>query len=298
MKKLQEGRVHAGWQFEPKGIIDEEGSLRTEKIDKKGTLVMVFLTLNYYDEARTHSFGCQVYPRQLDTVEQLLSDLQEYFVKEQEESKNEPYLRMPGQWNGKILKWSQKAENSYQIILLMGMIAAAAVYVQQHMKEQKQDQKHKELLLRQYPDMVSKLSLLLGAGMTLSGAWERIVLNYQRQLEQNQTEKLDVYEEMLLAYREMQDGVGELKVYERFGERCGTPQYRKLTMLIIQNLRKGSAGLTQILEKEVTEAFALRKNHAKKAGEEAGTKILIPMILMLCIVMIIILIPAFLSFQM
>ena len=68
--------------------------------------------------------------------------------------------------------------------------------------------------------------------------------------------------------------------------------------MIIQNLRKGSSGLTQALEKEVAEAFALRKNNAKKAGEEAGTKILLPMMLMLMVVMVIILVPAFLTFQM
>lgn len=123
-------------------------------------------------------------------------------------------------------------------------------------------------------------------------------MNYQHKLEQRQVKPEEVYEQMLLSYREMQDGVGELKVYERFGERCGTPQYRKLTMLIMQNLRKGSAGLRQSLEKEVADAFVLRKNLAKKAGEEAGTKILLPMVLMLCIVMVIILVPAFLTFQM
>ena len=131
--------------------------------------------------------------------------------------------------------------------------------------------------------------------MTLSGAWERIVLNYQHKLECHQTEPEEAYEQMLCSYREMQDGVGELKVYEKFGERCGTPQYRKLSMLIVQNLRKGSSGLRQSLEKEVADAFSLRKNLAKKAGEEAGTKILFPMMLMLCIVMAIILIPAFLT---
>lgn len=146
--------------------------------------------------------------------------------------------------------------------------------------------------------MVSKISLLLGAGMTLSAAWERIVLNYQHKLDCHPTESEEVYEQMLVSYREMQDGVGELKVYEQFGERCGTPQYRKLAMLIIQNLRKGSAGLRQSLEKEVADAFVLRKNLAKKTGEEAGTKILFPMMLMLCIVMVIILVPAFLTFQM
>lgn len=297
-KKLQNGQIRTNWQFEPEGIIDDEGNLKTEELDTDGALVMVSLTMSYYDEIQEHTFGCQVFPRQLSNVEQLLADLQDYFEEEQEQSKHKAYLRMPQQLNGYILQWSQKAEKTYQIILMIGLAAAAVVYIQQGLKEQKIEQKRKDQLLRQYPDMVSKISLLLGAGMTLSGAWERIVLNYQRQIERHQTEPLEVYEEMLLAYREMQDGIGELKVYERFGERCGMPQYRKLTMLIVQNLRKGSDGLTQILEKEVTEAFALRKNQARKEGEEAGTKILVPMMLMLCIVMVIILVPAFLTFRM
>ena len=297
-KKLYNGQIHTDWQFEPEGIIDREGNLNTEGLDATGAMVMVTLTMTYYDKAQIHSFGCQVYPKKLTNTEQLLADLEKYFEKEQEQSKNKEYLKLPMKMNGAILRWSQKAENTYHIILLTGLAAAAVVYVQQGLREQKQQQNRRDQLLRQYPDMVSKVSLLLGAGMTLSGAWERIVLNYQRQLERHQAQKLEVYEQMLLSYREMQDGVGELKVYERFGERCGTPQYRKLTMLIIQNLRKGSDGLTKTLEKEVAEAFALRKNQAKKAGEEAGTKILVPMVLMLCIVMIIILVPAFLTFQM
>lgn len=297
-KKLQSGQIQAGWHFSPEGIIDEEGNLWTEKLDETGIIVMVSLTMDYYGETRNHLFGCRVYKKKLNSAEQLLADIKNYFEKETEKSRNEEYIRLPIQLNGRVLQWSQAEGKTYQIILLLGLFGAIAVYIQQGLQEQQKEQKRKELLLRQYPDMVSKLSLLLGAGMTLSGAWERIVLNYQRQLERRQTEQVEVYEEMMISYRELQDGIGELKVYERFGERCGTPQYRKLAMLIIQNLRKGSAGLMQILEKEVTEAFALRKNHAKKAGEEAGTKILLPMVMMLCIVMVIILVPAFLTFQM
>lgn len=296
-KSLQNGQIKAGWQFQPEGIIDEEGRLQTDKVGKSGMVVMISLKLTYFDDAQVHSFGCHVYPKKISSKEKLLSDLSDYFQYEQENSKNRPYLRMPGQIDGKVLRWSQKRENLYRIILMLGIIAAAFVYAQQAVREQQKEQKRKENLLRQYPDMVSKLSLLLGAGMTFSAAWERIVLNYQRGLSQNHTEPIEVYEQMLISYREMQDGIGEIQVYERFGERCGMPQYRKLTMLIIQNLRKGSVGLTQALEKEVTDAFALRKNSAKKAGEEAGTKILLPMMLMLCIVMVIILVPAFLTFQ-
>lgn len=297
-KTLQNGQIKTGWQFEPKEIIDEDGKLQPDKVSKSGAVVMVSLKLTYYDEVQTYSFGCHVYPKEVSSKEKLLSDLSDYFQTEQEDSKNRPYIRMPGQIDGNVLKWSQKRENLYRIILMLGIIAAAFVYAQQAVRDQQKEQKRKDDLLRQYPDMVSKLSLLLGAGMTFSAAWERIILNYQHQLNQHLTQPMEVYEQMLISYREMQDGIGEIQVYERFGERCGMPQYRKLTMLIIQNLRKGSSGLTQALEKEVTEAFALRKNNAKKAGEEAGTKILLPMMLMLCVVMVIILVPAFLSFQM
>ena len=295
-KKLQDGQIRAKWEFDSKNAINADGELK-DQIAEDGELVMVSLTMHYDEQAREHTFGCYVYPKKQKPVEQLFADLKEYFEQEQEESKNSEYLRLPVQLSGRQLKWSQKEDHTYQIILMLGFAAAAAVYIQEVMREQRKEQARKEQLLKQYPDMVSKISLLLGAGMTLSSAWERIVLNYQHRLEQKHGETQEVYEQMLVAYREMQDGIGELKVYERFGDRCGTPQYRKFSMLVVQNLRKGSSGLRQSLEKEVSDAFALRKNLAKKAGEEAGTKILIPMMLMLCIVMVIILVPAFLTFQ-
>lgn len=294
---LQDGQIRAKWQFDQKDVFHSDGELQAEGVDDMGVLVIVTLTMSYDEDAREHSFGCYVYPKKQSHIERMLSDLTAYFEQEQENSKYQEFLKLPLEWNGKRLRWSQKTEHTYQIILLLGLVAAAVVYMQEEMKEQRKEQERREQLLKQYPDMVSKISLLLGAGMTLSSAWERIVLNYQRKLEQQHTKPEEVYEQMLSAYREMQDGVGELKVYERFGERCNTPQYRKFSMLVTQNLRKGAAGLRQSLEKEVADAFALRKNLAKKAGEEAGTKILLPMMLMLCIVMVIILVPAFLTFQ-
>ena len=78
--------------------------------------------------------------------------------------------------------------------------------------------------------------------------------------------------------REVKDGIGERAAFEHFGERCGLRPYRKLSSLIVQNLRKGSKGLTSLMEAEADEAFELRKNLAKKLGEEAGTKQLSPVL--------------------
>ena len=152
-------------------------------------------------------------------------------------------------------------------------------------------------MLLTYPEMVNKLTLLLGAGMSMASAWEKIALTYKRQSEQGQVKKSPVYEEMLVAYHEMQDGIGERNAYLRFGERCGLTQYRKMVSLITQNVRKGQKELTKLLEDEADEAFHLRKELAKKAGEEAGTKLLMPMMIMLALVMAVILVPACMSFQ-
>jgi tight adherence protein C len=58
-------------------------------------------------------------------------------------------------------------------------------------------------------------------------------------------------------------------------------------------MKKGSDDLLKALEYEVTDAFRQRKENAKALGEEAGTKLLMPMMLMLVIVFAIILYAAF-----
>ena len=104
------------------------------------------------------------------------------------------------------------------------------------------------------------------------------------------------YEEMRIACQEMKSGIAETAAYERFGRRCGIPLYGKFSTLLTQNLRKGSTRLGPLLKEESRLAFEERKNTAKKAGEEAGTKLLLPMVMMLCVVMLMILLPAFITF--
>ena len=61
-------------------------------------------------------------------------------------------------------------------------------------------------------------------------------------------------------------------------------------------MKKGTKDLILMLELECIEAFEERKNLARKYGEEAGTKLIFPMIVMLAVVMVIIMYPAMVSF--
>lgn len=105
-----------------------------------------------------------------------------------------------------------------------------------------------------------------------------------------------MYEEVTAACYEMQSGISEAQAYERFGKRCQLSEYIRLGTVLSQNLKKGSSGLVQLLTMEADASLTERKNHARKIGEQAGTKLLLPMIVMLGIVLVILMVPAFLSF--
>ena len=109
--------------------------------------------------------------------------------------------------------------------------------------------------------------------------------------------KRQVYEEMVYTMREMQRGTPESECYEHFGMRCGLPVYRKFAVMLSQNLRKGTKGLAELLQREAAGAFEERKAAARKLGEETSTRLLGPMFLMLGVVLMIIVVPAFLTIQ-
>ena len=54
----------------------------------------------------------------------------------------------------------------------------------------------------------------------------------------------------------------------------------------------GARNLLAMLELEMEDAFEQRKTTARRLGEEAGTKLLLPLFIMLGIVMIIVIVPA------
>ena len=90
--------------------------------------------------------------------------------------------------------------------------------------------------------------------------------------------------------------MAEEQVYFDFGQRCGEMRFRRLSSLLGVQLTKGNDQLLKNLAKEADNAIEDQRNQARKVGEEAGTKLLFPMMLMLLLVMFFILLPAYLDF--
>ena len=181
------------------------------------------------------------------------------------------------------------------IVIVMGILTGVLLCALEKQKDDEAKKERQKQMLLDYPEVLNKLTLYLGAGMTLKRAWWKIVTDYEAQREV--WGERFVYEEMKQTCYEMESGIMESESYERFGRRCERQEYIRLGALLSQNLRKGGKGLGQLLKTEAIQAQEERKAHAKRAGEEAGTKLLLPMFLMLAVVLVIVIVPAFLSVQ-
>jgi hypothetical protein len=169
-------------------------------------------------------------------------------------------------------------ENLPGTILLLGLGASVGIFFLMDKDLEDQVKKRRNLLRLGYPDLVNRLALYLVAGMTIRSAFGKL----------GETSELAAY-----ACREMQTGQSELIAYEHFGKRAGPREYVKLSTLLCQNLKKGSATLLARLEEEALLSAESRSQSGKKLGEEAETKLLIPMVLLLATVMLMIMVPAF-----
>lgn len=283
------------WECSDYSLINGDGSLGERRAEAKGEMVQITTTIRYFEWRRSYVFSILVYPKKLSFSEERRGRLIEAVQLAEEKSRYDSYLRLPSMLDGEELFWKEKIEDSSISLFFLFLAAAVIFYFFRDREVYQEARKRKEELQRDYPEIVSKLAMLLGAGMTLRKAFERIALTYLKN--RKGQKKRYAYEEILILYHEIAGGISEIKAYESFGKRCNVQAYLKLSTLLTQNIQKGSMGLLQLLNEEAKEAFQMRKNSARKKGEEAGTKLLIPMTLLLMVVMVIIMVPAFLSFQ-
>ncbi len=293
---LENGLITVEYELDHYQYVDTEGKL-TKNIPKDGGVVLVTARLCYGEWDYQSVFAVHVLPEILSKEEKIRSDLREEIERENEKSRYEQWQSLPQKLYEKKIIWKKSKDFSGWIFFGLCMGSSVLIYFGKDVDLKKEIEKRNQQMLRDYPEIVNKLTLYLQAGMTVYGAWGKMVQDYEKRKEKDSGLKRYVYEEMLYTYREVQDGVPEMDAYLRFGKRCKLQRYMKFSALLVQNLRKGASGLLSLLEYEAQEAYEERKNIAKRAGEEAGTKLLFPMFLMLAIVMIIMIVPAFLSFR-
>ncbi len=292
---VSEYGVRVSWKSDNPDILDSFGRIRTQNCLEEGEEVILRATLAHGAYEQETAFPVKVYPKRLTTQEQLSDTLQKLIQEEERKDKTAKEVALPREYEGQELTYREKEDKDHRLFLLLGPFTACLLYAKDKKGEEEKIKRRNQAMLLDYGDVVYQLMVFVGAGLTVGQAWERIVLNYKARREGKRCQERPAFEEMALALGQMQCGQPEGKAIMAFGKRCRIQSYLKLATLLEQNRRTGTKNLQNLLEQEMVAAWEQQKNVARRMGEEAGTKLLLPLFLMLFVVMVLVMVPAMMA---
>ena len=139
----------------------------------------------------------------------------------------------------------------------------------------------REEILSQFPQVLSKMTLLVNSGMLLRDAWNLIA---------NQSDTV-LFQEMRMTAAQLDNGVAEAAAYRECAERCGIKEIRKFSSMVIKGLEKGGSELTMFLKDMADELWMEKRNLVKQKGEKANSKLLVPTVIIFIGILFMIMAP-------
>lgn len=144
----------------------------------------------------------------------------------------------------------------------------------------------KDDILSEFPKMVSRLTLLINAGMLVRRAWDEVA---------NSDHKEKLYAEMRIASKDMQEGMSIEAAMSAFASRCGIREMRKFSSIFVQAVNRGAADSIESMKLMADEAWEQKKQISKQKGEAASGKLMIPNMIMFGGILLIVVAPMIIS---
>ena len=199
---------------------------------------------------------------------------------------------LPETFDGRTLHYRSADGCGNGGLIFLGIAAALCLFLKEKSDAKEAKKQWEDRMILDYPELLSDFVVLTGAGYPVRQAWKKQVVDAESK---NTVLIHPVYREMRTALNQMETGTPEIRAYGEFGRRIGLGCYIKFASLLGNSVSTGGKDLRRLLEEEMETAFRQRKELALRKGEEASTKLLIPMFLMLGVVMVMVVAPAFLS---
>lgn len=145
-------------------------------------------------------------------------------------------------------------------------------------------QKRHNAIAMDMPELVNKIVILTGAGLTLQGALAKIT-------NEMYSDKI-LYKELAHTMAMIEAGESADAAFDHMSIKCNMAEMRRFIAIIIQNIHRGGSDVSSALKSIGDELWRSRKATALRVAEEASTKMLFPMMLMLFAVVLLVIAPA------
>ena len=138
-----------------------------------------------------------------------------------------------------------------------------------------------------FPNAVSKITLLVTAGMNITRAIE----------ETAQSDTSLIYQELTLVVKEMNRSSTLQGAFTRMQCRCSNKYLDKMITVISKSYASGNANLSDDLKEINDECWLDKKHSARRMSEAVQNRLYIPTMLMFIGILVVIIVPAMAGFN-
>lgn len=285
--EVPDNDIEISFHSEDIELVTNQGMVNNENLQNPQVLSIRAVYSYAQEELGESEWQITVYPKEYSQRELKIQNLKKEMESYLKEHETDETIVIPANEGDFWLRGKDK--NPILFVYMMGLCIGGYFFAKEWQSRKEEEKERKEELDYEYPVFLNQLVLLLGAGMTMKAAFRQLA-------EKNEKRNHSLYQELQVTIRQLNSGISEREAYSELGERLGMARYRKLFSMVVQNMSMGTKDLFAALEQEEHAALEHRKERARQLGETASTKLLFPMILLLITVMLILLVPAVLSF--
>ena len=153
------------------------------------------------------------------------------------------------------------------ILLILVLLFVAAFWNLSLSRMKEKVQQRREACEAEFPNMVSKLALLINSGLVLREAWRVTAYGKEGTL----------YTLMKQACEDMENGESDIGAIYKFGVTSDSASIKKFTSAMIQGMQKGNSELADFMVSQTSELWAHKRQMALQQGEVAAGKLIIPL---------------------
>ncbi|MBQ9931797.1 MAG: type II secretion system F family protein [Firmicutes bacterium] len=186
-----------------------------------------------------------------------------------------------------------ESEGPWGLLAFGWIMGFLIIYMKRYDGPKKEIRHDKEWILRDYPDFVDRLLLLLNSGLVLSSAMQRLAEEGAPGFSDEPPAPL--YRELYrLQSRVRESNASFIREFQNFAAGLGIRELMRFSAILSHSMQKGSS-LREKLEVERELLLNSRKTRIQEWSRQAETKMVFPLMIQLLVLIFITIMPAMMS---
>lgn len=190
--------------------------------------------------------------------------------------------------DGTIFRWRIEKQGTSPIIFPACVVVLFLIRRGRFEKMRKEEQAARESIIHHLPEFLNKLVLLLNGGLVLQVAFHKIMVDHG---EMRENKEKYFYNQLYIIHEKIVNTNAQMHIELRsFAKRAGVRELMRIANIIYDNVATGN-DLVEKLKRESEIMWFLRKKQAEEKGRLIETKLTLPMVLLLLVLIMVTIAP-------